>query len=88
MHLDLEFAIPLAALAASALGVEREAGFGVAPLFGEGEFRKKIADEIEGTDEGGGVRARGAADRGLVGEDEFLDCFQAGDGIVRTGLFF
>ena len=55
VHLDLEFAVALAALAAPALCVEGEARLGVAALLGERQFREKVTDEIEGTDEGGRV---------------------------------
>lgn len=55
MHFDFEFAVALAAFAATTFGVEREAGFFVAALFGEGELGEKIAYEIEGSNEGGGI---------------------------------
>lgn len=56
-------------------------------MFGEREFGEEVSDEIEGSNKGSGVRAGGTADGGLVGEDEFLDVFDAGDGVVCAGLF-
>lgn len=40
VHFNFEFAVSLAALAAATFCVKGEAGFGVATLFGEGEFGK------------------------------------------------
>ena len=87
MHFDLELAVALAALAAAALRVEGETGFRVAALLGERELGEEVADQLERSDERGGIRARRAADGGLVAENEFLNVLHAGDGVVLAGCF-
>ena len=87
MHFDLELAVALAALAAAALRVEGETGFGVAALFGDWKLCEEVADQIESADKSRGVRARGAADGGLVAEHEFLNVLHAGDSVVLAGCF-
>lgn len=88
MHFDFELAVALAALAATALGVEGESAFAVTPLFGERKLGEKIADQFERAYERRGIGSRGAADGGLIDEDEFLNGFEAADRIMCAGFFF
>src|SRR5579883_3488857 len=82
VHFDTLEAVPLARLAAATLHVEAEA----AGLARFGQHGIEIADRREETGVGGGVGARGAADRSLVDADDFVDLVDAFDRIVRARL--
>jgi len=85
VHLDLDDAVALAGLAAAALDVEREAPGLIAARLGFGEAGEPFADRRERAGIGRGIRARGAADRGLVDVDDLVDMLQALDAVVRSG---
>src|SRR5260370_14037302 len=77
IHFDAAKAIPLAGFAAAALDVEAEAAGAIAALARFREHRKEIADGRENAGVGGRIRARGAADGGLIGLDHFVDMLGA-----------
>ena len=87
MHLDLEPPVSLAAFAATARRIETEAARTVSALLGERQLSEYLADQIEGTGECRGIRARTAADRRLVGDDAFADQIQPVNANVRSGSF-
>ena len=87
VHLDAALAFALAGFAASALDVEGEAAGLVAALAGLGEHGEEVADGGEDAGVGGGVRAWGAADGGLVDLDDFVELVDADDAAVLAGLF-
>ena len=82
VHLDLDDAIALAGFAAAALDVEREAAGLVAARLGFRQAGEPVADRREGAGVGGGVGARGAADRRLVDVDDLVDEFEALDAVM------
>jgi hypothetical protein len=84
VHLDLEHAVAAAGLAAAALDVEGEAAGLVAALEAFGEAGEPVADLGKGAGVGGGVGARGAADRRLVDVDHLVEMVEAGDLVVRA----
>ena len=87
VHLDLDDAVALAGLAAAALDVEAEAAGLVAAGLGLGEAGEPVADRAEGAGVGGGVGARGAADRRLVDVDDLVEMLEALDRLAgRRGL--
>src|SRR4029453_10536177 len=85
VHLDLDHAIALAGLAAPALDVEGEAAGLVAARLGLGELGEPFADWGEGAGIGGGIRARGAADRRLVDVDRLVELLDAFELVVLAG---
>ena len=78
--------VALAGFAAAALHVEAEAAGLVAALARFRQHGVEIADGREEAGVGGGIRARRAADGGLIDLDHFIDVLEAFDGIVRAGL--
>ena len=87
VHLDAALAFSLAGFAASALHVEGEAAGFVAALAGFGEHGEEVAHGGEDAGVGGGVRARGSADGGLVDLDDFVELVDADDAAVLAGFF-
>src|SRR5206468_2688093 len=79
VHLDLDQAVALARLAAAALDVEGEAAGLVAARLAFGQAGEPVADLGEGAGVGGGVGARGAADRRLVDVDDLVELLEPGD---------
>src|SRR5688500_366980 len=79
VHLDLDDAVALAGLAAAALHVEGEAARLVAARLGFGQAGEPVADRRESAGVGRRIRARGAADRGLVDVDDLVEVFDALD---------
>ena len=72
-------------------GVEGEAASGVAADFGLGQGGKKLADEVEDAEVGGGGGARGFTDGGLVHLDDGLKVMgaaQLGKGWGGAGEIF
>jgi hypothetical protein len=81
VHLDFYHAVALAGLAAAALDVEGKAAGLVAARLGFRQAGKPVADRRECAGVGGGVAARGAADRRLVDVDDLVQKFQALDAV-------
>src|SRR4029079_8485248 len=82
LHLDLDDPVALAVLAPAALDVEAEPARRVAADARLGGSSEQLADRREQADVGGGVGARGAADRALVDLDDLVDVLDALDGVV------
>ena len=78
VHLDLDLAVAVAGLAASALGVEGEAPSIEASGAGGGELGEELANVVEDADVGGGAGAGGLADGRLI---HFID----GGDVLSTG---
>ena len=84
VHLDLDQPVALARLAPAALDVEREPP-GLVPARGAfGQTCEPVPDLGEGAGVGGGVGARGAADRALVDLDHLVAHFEAGNLVMRA----
>src|SRR5690606_2134431 len=83
VHLDLEDTVALAFLAAPALDVEGEATGTVTAGFRFRQAGKPFTQRREGAGVGGGVGARGAADRRLVDVDDLVEEFEAGEAFMR-----
>jgi hypothetical protein len=77
VHFDFDQAVALAFLATAALDVEAEAAGLVAADFGRGQFGEEIADLVEHAGVGGRIAARGAANGGLVNDDDLVQGFEA-----------
>ncbi|OPZ82264.1 MAG: hypothetical protein BWY77_00252 [bacterium ADurb.Bin431] len=87
MHLDLQDTVALAGLTAAALDVKTEASGLVAADLGLRQLGEEIPDGCEEAGVGGGVGARGAADRRLVDGDHLVEMLQPLDGGVgQRGL--
>src|SRR5579884_2645278 len=84
VHLDLDDAVALARLAASALHVEREASGRVAAHLRLGRQRVQLADQVERAGVRRGVRARRAPDRRLIDHDHLVERLGALDAAVRS----
>src|SRR6202022_5091744 len=69
LHFYGDGAVALAALAPAAGNVERKVACAVAAALGVGCFREDFADSVEGFEVRGGIRARRAADGGLVDDN-------------------
>src|SRR5467141_147557 len=87
IHFDAAEAIPLAGFAAAAVYVEAEAAGAVAAFARFRKHGKEIADGSEDAGVGGGIRARRAADWGLIDLDDFVDVLGADNFAVRGGRF-
>src|SRR5882762_351937 len=87
IHFDAAEAIPLAGFAAAALDVKAEAAGAVAAFARFRKHGKEIADGSEDAGVGGGIRARRAADGGLIDFDDFVDVLGADNFTVRGGRF-
>ena len=79
LHFDGDGAVAFAGVAAAAGDVEGEGSGGEALALGVGLGGEEGADVVEGLDVGDGVGARGAADGGLVDEDDFIEVLDAGE---------
>ena len=86
IHHDAFLAVALAGFAASALDVKAEAAGLVTARARFGQHRKQIADMREDLSIGRWIRARRAADGGLIDLDHFIDQIEPVDGCVRAGL--
>src|SRR5580658_5587444 len=73
IHFDTAQAIALAGFAAAAFDVEAEAAGAIAAFARFGKHGEQFADGREDAGVGGGVRARRAADGGLIDLDNFID---------------
>ena len=73
LHFDGDGAVALAGFAAASRHVERKMSGGVAAALGVGDIRKDFADGVEGFEIGRGIRARRAADRRLIDDDDFAN---------------
>ena len=76
LHLDAHFALALACLAAPARHVEREVARGEAARFRVPGQREDLANRIERLQIRDRIRARRAADRRLIDEDDVADVFE------------
>src|SRR5690606_14526117 len=85
VHLDLDQAITLARLAATAPDVEREGPASAAAHPGIRELREQFADRREQAGVGGRVAARGAADRPPVDLDDLVELVESLDPFVIPG---
>src|SRR5690606_1473038 len=85
VHLDLDGAVAGARLAAPALDVEAEAARLVAADLRLRRGGEQLAYVVEDAGVGGGVGARGAADRRLVDVDDLVDQIDAEDAGVAAG---
>ena len=74
LHFHGHGAIALAGFAAAAGNVEGKMAGGVAAALGIGSVGKNFANGVEGFEIGGGIRARRAADRRLIDDDEVREC--------------
>src|SRR5260370_723170 len=83
VHLDLDDAVALAGLAASALDVEGEAAGLVAARLGLRQAREPFADRGERAGIGRRIAARRAADRRLVDVDHLVEMLEPLDAVVR-----
>ena len=87
IHFDAAEAVALAGFAAAALHIEAEATGAVAAFPRFRQHGEEVADRRENAGVGGGIRARGAADGGLIDFDDFVDVFGADNLAVRGGRF-
>ena len=85
LHFDGDGAVAFADVAASAGNVEGEVSGGVAAALGFGLRGEELADGVEGFDVGDWVGARGAADGGLVDEDDVVEALDAFEVLVDAG---
>ncbi len=82
MHLDLDHAVALTRLAATALHIEGEAAWLVAARLGFGQAGEPVADRAEGTGIGRRVGARRAADGRLVDIDDLVEMVQPFEALI------
>src|SRR5467141_322485 len=87
IHFDAAKAVALAGFAAAALDVKAEAAGAVAAFARFRKHGKEIANGREDAGISGGIRARRAADRGLIDFDDFVDVLGADNFAVRGGRF-
>src|SRR5882762_5368162 len=87
IHFDAAKAVALAGFAAAALDVKAEAAGAVAAFARFRKHGKEIANGREDAGVGGGIRARRAADWGLIDFDDFVDVLGADNFAVRGGRF-
>src|SRR2546422_9501531 len=87
IHFDAAEAVALAGFAAATLYVEAEAAGTVAALARFGEHGEEIADGSENASVGGGIRARRAADGGLIDFNNFVDLLGAKNFAMASGRF-
>ena len=88
IHFQPIRAVAFAGLAAAALHVEAESARLVAAAFRLGKLRVEVADVVEQLDVRAGIRARRAADRRLVDDDQLVELVDAFDAIVLARLAF
>ena len=77
LHLDALESVSSARGTAPLSGIEAERPGGVATLNRQWFCRKELANPIEGADVAGGIRTCGFSDRGLVYQDDIVDCVVA-----------
>src|SRR5512147_1046497 len=77
LHLDGNGAVALAGFAASAGDVEGEVSSREAAFLRFGQRGKQVADSVKGLNVRNWIRARGASDRRLVNEDNFIEILNA-----------
>src|SRR6266851_1937325 len=87
IHFDAAQAVALAGFAAPAFHVEAEAAGTVAAFARFRKHGEEIADRREDAGVSGGIRPRGAANRGLIDFDNFVDLLGADNFAVRGGSF-
>ena len=87
VHLDAALAFALAGFASSALHVEAEASGLVAAFARLGQHGEEVAHGGEDAGVRGWIRARGAADGGLVDLDDLVELVDADDAAVLAGIF-
>ncbi len=85
LHFDGDGAVALADVAAAAGDVEGEHAGGETAALGVWLRGEEGADVVKGLDVGDGVGARGAADGGLVDEDDVVEVPGAGELAVEMG---
>ena len=85
LHFDGDGAVAFADVAAAAGDVEGEHAGGEVAALGVGLRGEELADVVEGLDVGDGVGARGAADGGLVDEDDLVEVLRAGELAIEVG---
>ena len=88
IHFEPVRAVAVARFAAAALHVEAEPARLVAAALRLGQLRVEAADVVEQFDVRAGIRARRAADRRLVDDDQLVELVDAFDAIVLAGLAF
>ncbi len=81
LHLDAQLTLALAGLAAPAMHVEGETPGLVAAHLAFRQLGEQLADLVEHAGIGPGVRARRAADGGLVDVDDLIQMFDAFDAL-------
>ncbi len=72
LHFHCDGAVALAGVAAAAGDIEGEVAGGEREAPGIGLSGEELADEVEGFDVGDGIGTRGAADGGLIDEDNVV----------------
>src|ERR1039458_2776151 len=88
VHLDLDQAVALAFLAATAFDVEAEAPRAVAANLGRGQAREEVPDMVEHAGIGRWVAARGAANGRLINDDHLVEILEALEGTVQARALF
>ena len=86
IHFEAVRAVAFARFAAAALHVEAEPARLVAAALRFGQLRVEAADVVEQLDVRAGIRARRAADRRLVDDDQLVELVDAFDAIVVARL--
>ena len=84
LHLDGDGAVAFTDVAAAAGDVEGEVAGAEAAALGIGLRGEEGADVVEGFDVGDGIRARSAADGGLIDEDDVVEVLGAGEFSVEV----
>src|SRR6266567_8392371 len=87
IHFDAAEAVPLAGFAAATFHVEAEAAGAVTALPRFRKHGEEIANGRENACVSGGIRARRAADGGLIDLNNFVDVLGAEDFAMRGGRF-
>ena len=85
MHFYFINAVALTSLATATFDVKREASRFVAANFGLGLGGEEVADGGKDAGVGCRIRTRGATDRRLVDDDDFVEIVDAFDTVVKTG---
>ena len=85
VHLDLDRAVTLAGLTAPTLHIETEPTRLVTANVGLVGLGEQLADVVENSRVGGGVRTRGPPDRRLVDGDDLVELLHALDALVEAG---
>ena len=88
IHFEAIRAVAFAGFAAAALHVEAEPARLVAAALRFGKLRVEVANVVEELDVRAGIRARRAADRRLVDDDQLVELVDAFDAIVLARLAF